>query len=143
MDDKPTLLTAAAAALLAGLMQVSVLILLAVRLRPIQIVAAYFVSMLCGGIVTTVLLVKLQLDPFLAGSIGVASGIAPAIIVPFVLLHFGLKKLGVDDQSVMDMVDNLIPRDLQGPHAPSPDSDPPMPEETPMEEVQDESANVR
>lgn len=140
MDDKPTILTAAAAALLAGLMQVSVLILLAVRLKPLQIVAAYCVSMLLGGIVTTVLLVKLHWDPFLAGSVGVASGIAPAIIVPFVLLHYGLKKLGVDDQSVMDMVDNLIPRDLQ-----TPVSRPPVPTPEPgsAEEVQDESANVR
>lgn len=103
----PTLIAAFFAAVLAGIMQLATLTLLALKLRRPQMAAAFVFSTILGGIVTVLLLEQLKWPPFIAGSLGAASGMAPAILVPFLALRGALKKANLDDPELASIVDGI------------------------------------
>lgn len=100
-----TLTTATVAAVLAGVLQVSTVLVLALRMRPAQFVAAFLLSTIFGGGLTVVALEQFHLPAFLAGVAGSFSGALPAVLIPLVVMRLALKRLGVDSADLTQLFD--------------------------------------
>jgi hypothetical protein len=92
----PALIPALLAAGLAGVMQISVVLVLAMKMRPLQYLGAFFLSTTTGGGLTVLLQEQAHWSPFLAGVFGAFSGALPAIIVPLIIMRLTFKRLGIE-----------------------------------------------
>lgn len=82
-------------AIAAGVMQVSVMALLAFRLPTFRWVASFVVSAIFGGGIGLILQYK-GMHPHVAGVISAFLGALPAVLVPMLITNQVLKKAGVD-----------------------------------------------
>lgn len=91
------------AAGLAGVLQISTVLVLALKMRPVQYVGAFLVSTIFGGGLTVIFLEQLHLNAFLAGVFGSFSGALPAVLVPLIVMRTALKRLGVTDADLSQL----------------------------------------
>lgn len=90
--------------LVAGVVQMGVILTLGVRLKPAQIVGAFIVSSFIGACVSTVLQEWLNLNSFLAAAIGVGSGIVPAAVSSSVITRKALERADLTPEQVTEML---------------------------------------
>ncbi|MFB9994067.1 hypothetical protein ACFFLM_19090 [Deinococcus oregonensis] len=102
MPDKQ-LISALLAAGLAGIMQISVVLVLAMKMRPLQYLGAFLLSTITGGGLTVLLQEQAHWSPFLAGVFGAFSGALPAVIVPLIIMRVAFKRLGIESNDITQL----------------------------------------
>lgn len=108
MPDKhiiPALNAGLLAAGLAGVMQISVVLVLALKMRPVQYLGSFLLSTITGGLLTVLLQEYAHWSPFLAGVFGAASGALPAVVLPLIIMRLAFKRLGITDSDLTQVFD--------------------------------------
>lgn len=102
MENK-SLMIALVSGLMAGIMQLSTIFVLGLKMKPTQIIGALFISSLFGFGVAQGAQVWFHLEPFFAGTVGAMSGALPAVFVPLIVTKRILKQLGIDGKDLSEI----------------------------------------
>lgn len=125
MPEKATIATtslAVAAMILAPLLQLGIILVLGVKLRPAQIIGAVIVSSILGGSATTLAQEYLNWPSFLAGVAGTLTGMVPAAISAGIITRKALERAGLDNAQVSAMLEQMKAGGVTPP-APKEDAD--------------------
>lgn len=101
----PALNAGLLAAGLAGVMQISVVLVLALKMRPVQYLGSFLLSTITGGLLTVLLQEYAHWSPFLAGVFGAFSGALPAVVLPLIIMRLAFKRLGITDADLTQVFD--------------------------------------
>ena len=89
--------------LFAGVMQLSTIFVLGLKMARGQIVGSLFISVMFGFGVAQGAQTWFHLEPFFAGTIGALSGALPAVFVPMIVTNRILKQLGIQNKDLSDL----------------------------------------
>ena len=111
MNDK-SLWLSAIAGIFAGIMQLSTIGVLSLKMQPSQIAGALFISVMFGFGVAQGAQTWFHLEPFFAGTIGTLSGALPAVFVPLLVTKRIMKQLGVEANDLTQL-GSLVKEELK------------------------------